>query len=122
MARNDFTNQFQRAIAAAQKAGDEWLAKHQKPAYVVRDGFTKQVVGTMLDVCGYGYVTTKRSTSFGKWCIANGKMHGRWIDFGRYTTHSGNQAMGLNTAMANAALKSLEADGVVGLGYYEWVD
>lgn len=46
-------------VEAADKAGDKWCAEHTQPMYVVKDHFTQNVVGTMLDVCGFSYIYTK---------------------------------------------------------------
>lgn len=119
----DFTPEWNRAKAAAATAGQKWLDEHTQPQFIVRDGFTGRAVGTMLDMCGRAYVETKLNTSFGRWIKARSKGFGgvaKWIHFGNAL--EGRQEMGLHEAMAYAALKSFQADGIEGLRVYSWVD
>ena len=119
----DFTIAFHQAKLAAAKAGEQWVAEHTQPAYLVKDGHTGRVVGTMLDVCGRCYVETKMNTAFGKWVRRTfGKSGGvdKWLHFGNELEY--RQEMGLHEAMAAAALASLEADGITGLRLYSWID
>ena len=119
----DFTAEWNRAKLAAQLAGEKWVAEHTQPAYLVKDGFTGRVVGSLLDVCGRAYVQTKLNTAFGRWCRAhNGRRGGvdKWLHFGNALEM--RQEMGLHEAMAHAALESLRADGIQGLSFYSWID
>jgi hypothetical protein len=117
----DFTIEFHQAKLAAQKAGEEWLAAHTQPAYVVEQNGRQ--VGTMLDVCGRCYVETKMNTAFGKWIRRTFGNHGgvdKWLHFRNDLDY--RQEMGLHEAMAAAALASLKADGITGLTLYSWID
>lgn len=121
MAQN-FTVQWNRAKAAAQAAGEAWVASHTQPAYLVKSGDC--VVGSLLDFCGRAYVQTKLNTAFGRWCRAQNAQRGggvdKWLHFGNALEY--RQEMGLHEAMAGAALKSLNTDGIPGLSFYSWID
>lgn len=49
-----------KAQGLGRKAGQEQLAKLEKagPRWALRDAFTKRPAGTMLDVCGFAWLTT----------------------------------------------------------------
>ena len=116
----DFTKEWNRAKNAARIAGEKWIAEHTQPMYAVKDGFSGRVVGTMLDVCGRCYVQTKMNTAFGRWTKKQDRQQGKWLHFRNELEY--RQEMGLHEAMATAALKSLESDGIEGLTLYSWVD
>ena len=116
----DFTKSWDKARDAARLAGEKWVSEHTQPAYAVKDGHTGRVVGTMLDVCGRCYVQTRGNTAFGKWVKRTYPGMGKWLHFRNELEM--RQEMGLHEAMASAAVKSLEADGIQGLSLYSWVD
>lgn len=118
----DFTAQWDRARAAAQAAGDQWIATHTEPMYVVTGHVPGQPPKSypLLDLCGRAYVETKLNTAFGRWCKATKRCHTKWLHFG--INHEMRQEMGLHEAMAHAALMSLRNDGIPGLSLYTWID
>lgn len=116
----DFSAEWARAKYAAAIAGEKWVADHTQPQFVVKDGHTGRVVGSMLDLCGRAYVQTRGNTAFGKWVKRMDPNMGKWLHFRNALEM--RQEMGLHEAMATAALKSLEADGIEGLSLYTWID
>ena len=116
----DFTAEWNKAREAARIAGEKWVADHTQPQYLVKDGFTGRVVGSMLDVCGRAYVQTRGNTAFAKWTKRLDPHMGKWLHFRNELEM--RQEMGLHEAMAAAALRSLEADGIEGLSLYSWID
>lgn len=111
----DFDALVQRAVEAANEAGDQWMACAQ-PAYAVMDG--NRMVGTMLDVCAIVYIrVTDKRTRFAKWLAK--KDNQRNILKHKY---SFRQEMGLLEASYGAMLKVLEDGGVTGLSLYSRID
>lgn len=112
---------FEGAQKVAQAAGERWMAEHQNPAYLVKDGFTGRVVGSMLDVCGRCYVQVDdRRSAFAKWAKANDFLSHKWLHL-RVPLEM-RQEMGLHEAMSTAARDHLAGHGIKGLSLYSWID
>ena len=96
-----------KALFAAQKAGevagDAWLAKHTKPAFVVLDGL--QVVGKLLDLCALGSMQVYDGRHpLARYLKANGQ---NWKYFKLGSRLEWRQEYGLLSAYYEAAAASL---------------
>ena len=119
---NEFANLISKATEEANKAGDKWIAEHTKPVWNVVNEYSGEVVGQLLDVCGFGYVRiTDKRTSFAKYLKKvqrNGYIG--YVDI--FHKHRCRQELGLNTATATAIYKVLSEAGIKGIEIYSRID
>lgn len=115
---------WEEAIEAAEEAGKKWIEENTTPRYAVYQsdlsGNRGQMVGTMLDVCGFAWVKgVDKRTSFGRWLLKNDLVskYGNTISVVSNTSLSGRQEMGLKEAQCRAALKVF-CDNGIGDGLY----
>ena len=115
-----FSKILKEATESANKAGDKWIEEHTKPVWSVVDNFGKNV-GTLLDVCGFGFVQIKdKRTSFSKYIkdIQNGYDNSIQLNH----KYRGRQEWSLNEATAYAIYNTLKSHGIKGLSVYSRID
>jgi len=110
------------AVVAANKAGDEWMAK-ASPKYVVTDDAGSNH-GTLLDLCGNAHVQfrDKRSKNY-KDCVKLDlvRKSGNGV-FELEHKYRHRQEHGLAMACAEAAKKVLESHGITDLRIWSYID
>ena len=106
---------YSKACAAANEAGEKWLAEHTEPAWVVKNS-NGSVAGTMLDLCGFAWVhLPKFNTGFARWAKASNIARKAYNGGGTLSlAHHGayRQEMGFNEARCRAASAVLSEAGV----------
>lgn len=119
MSTLDFDAIMNEAREAANAAGDKWIAEHTKPAYAVMQG--NQVVDTLLDVCGFGFVqVTDKRTSFAKYLKKVQNGYNETIQLNH--KHRGRQEWSLNEVTAYAIAGVLRSHGIKGISVYSRID
>ena len=98
---------------AAEQASQEWLQKAQArgPAYAVKSG--ERIVGTLLDVCGFGALLwrDKRSAAYRAFKKAGLNSYSNRGPEVRYSLRC-RQEMGLHEAAMRAAAEVAEQNGL----------
>lgn len=122
MANNPyFESLHSQALAAAQKAADDWLVNAQ-PKYEVRDSITGQSFGTMLDNCGNAHLYARKNTPLGRWArqrFRHDNSRGWILDLtGDYRRR---QEHGLQLAACRAAQKVYKDAGYE-TGIWDYID
>lgn len=118
----DVTRVMTEALEAANKAGDEWVAKTL--GVTVEELPQIDYRGKMLDLCGNAYIKfTDKRTKVYKEFKARGFVRGyeeTTIDI--WHKHSANQAHGLAVKCANAMLAVFKAHGINCVSVYDYID
>lgn len=120
---------LQTAIAAGNKAGDEWMA-NATPKYEVFDAdiITGQIRGPsrgqMLDLCGNAHikVTDKRSKFYRSLKKFNLVKNEYTATLPIYHKYMHRQEYGLALAIMKAAMEVLTSNGVKGIRIWEYID
>lgn len=114
------------ATIAANIAGDRWIANAAPKYEVYGVDFNGLRIpgsnaGTMLDLCGNAHVQFKdKRTADYKQFVAAGAARNAVVEIQHKYKH--RQEIGLAIACAEAAKKTLEGFGVVGLRIWSYID
>lgn len=119
-----YSDLVRKATEAANKAGQEWLAKAEArgAAWAVKQN--GQTVGTLFDVCGNAHVrfSDKRSKQYKEFVsLSLVRATGNGVVEINHN-YKPRQEYGLATACAEAAKKVLEEGGIEGLRIWEYID
>lgn len=124
--KTNFEVIMREAVIAANEAGDKWVAEHTRPAFAVYNTNVLtgkpvgECLGTMLDVCGFGFVEiTDRRTAFAKFIK---KTYGSNRSVPIRHKYSGRQEWSLNESTAYAVLGVLNKHGIKGCSVYSRID
>ena len=113
----------QEAVAAANAAGDAWMAS-ASPKFAVTDAFTGRVQGTMLDLCGNAHLQfrDKRSRNYKQFVKEDlvRKSGNGVIELEHKYRY--RQEHGLHMACVRAAKAVLEKHGITDVRIWDYID
>jgi hypothetical protein len=121
----NFESILEEAFHVANEAGDKWMSEHTKPAFAIYNADLSgnvygDCLGTMLDVCGFGYVQiTDKRTSFAKYMKTT---YGSNSSVRLNHKYRNRQEWSLNEATAEAILKVLRKNEIKGVSLYSRID